>query len=87
MNTLEKIWAIRIANYYHYYHSGFDMDRDCILDIKLEVIDKNTCIAINEEVATIHIFEMAEFKVYLAEELEGEDEDCKDLYANIIGFR
>ena len=80
MKTLDKIWSIRVANFYRH---EMGVDPDIVLDLKFETLDKNTCMVINDEIACIYIFGMVNGKVFLAEDLEG----CQELYDLIIEQR
>ena len=81
MKTLDKIWSIRVANFYRH---EMDVDPDIVLELKFESLDKNTCMVINGEIACINIFEMVNGKVILAETLEGDMEGSQELYDLII---
>jgi len=84
MKTLDKIWSIRIAKF---HKREMDIDPDIVLDLKFETLDKNTCMVINDEISIIHIYEMVNGKVVLAEMLEGDEEGCQELYDIITEIR
>lgn len=77
MDILKKLWAIRIANY---FEAEFDMDRDVVLDLEIQPVDKTTCIVINSEIDSILVFEMSGTKTVVAENLEGDEEGSSELY-------
>ena len=81
MNTLNKIWSIRVANF---YHEDIEIDQDIVLDLDFEILDKDTCMVINHEISCINIFQMVNGKVTLAETFEGDTEGCEELYKILL---